>query len=281
LSPHMQEMVSKMKQEWEDTPKEVKRCLKKKMLEKLCEKINDCLSKQNVQNVNFSNIDEPRMRPLAEGQGIDVGPYGAMDKGGNRTVKERAKVTFFMKLNIARAYRECLMSKGPVSETGKQVVTCLQGIQLKKRTDYCESIQKPCSANVTTDCQKRGQQIHIAICKCKKEDERAVLDKLNQLIRQSPTGEVSLGDLIKTLGQKQDPREVIKVAKQCYTDNNADPPEALIFAEGIADSQAAQSPDSTSRPTSLQPKIDPNTLANLHDVLSFDAEDESDCLPCQ
>jgi hypothetical protein len=247
-----------------DMPDSVKNCLKKKLIEKVGAKLNECLSKRGVQNVNFSEIAES-----AEGAGISMEGHGSAGKDG-------LQASMSAKFNAVKAVDKCSQKKGGDTDNVKDLEQCLQTIKHDQKPKVCAFI-KPCEDKVTGDCKKRGQEIRTALCQCKKEKELEVAKKLKELGKAN--AKVGIQELIKTVAGDQDMQDIINQVDQCYKDNNVDEPPLLKLAIQMMSKGGSGGGGAGAR-MSAKLSVNGSTCVIMADMMTLDANDKSECEPC-
>jgi hypothetical protein len=239
-------------------PDSVKKCLKDKLIEKIGDKLNECLTKKGVTNVNIKDIIKS-----AQGAGISMDGSASAEKDG-------IHAAISAKFNLVKAVDKCSQTKGGPSSV-KPLEQCLQKLKDDDKPKICAFI-KPCEDAVSADCKKRGQELRKALCECKKEKEAEISGKLRTLGAQDKVG---LDDLIKSVAGDQDMGGIIKDVDQCYKDNNEPEPPMIKMAIAMFSGGATPPPKFKQAMS-----INGTTCIVMADMLQIDADDKTECEPC-
>jgi len=249
-------------------PEPVKKCLKDKLLAVVGDKFNECLSKKGVKNVNLTEIANSLH---AQGE-ENVAEHGK-DKLNEIHQMISAKIA------VAKSLSACADEKfsGDTAKV-KPLEQCIHDNKKSIKPRICADL-KPCISNVSADCQKRGQEVHKAICECKKEKEAEIATKLAPLGKQD---KVSIKDIIHTVLDDQQIQDIVKQVDACYTENNEQEPEILklVLAVFTNNSTSTASPSSNSTGP-LHFEITGKDIQVATDSLQLAASDASECEACQ
>jgi len=242
-----------------EMPEAVKQCLKKRLLEKVGAKLNECLQKKAVGNVNISQI----------AAGLEAAGMGASAHGDGHAEGGLQEV-LLAKLAIVKSVDKCSVDKYD-SDTSKvkPLEQCLQDVKTSLKPRICTDL-KPCDSKVTPDCLKRGQDLHKAICQCKQEKEKEIAGKLAELGKQP---KVSIQDLIHTIVTDEEIASISKDIDDCYTDNNEQEPPMVKLAIAMMSGGGDGKLNATMTVEGRQVIIG-------SDMLNLAANDAAECEPC-
>jgi len=234
----------------------VKKCLKDKVVGKLGEKLNECLTKKGFANVNIVEVIK-----AVQAAGISLEGHG----------KDDLSAVLSSKYNLVKAVDKCSQKKGG-TDAVKPLEQCAHKVTAEAKPKICAFI-KSCEDAVSADCKKRGQEIRKALCQCKKEKEADVAGKLRTLA--TGKDKVGLNDLIGTVAENQDIKTIIGDVVQCYKDNNEDiPPQLKVVMKFVA------SGGTSNAKMAAALSVNGSTCIVMADMLQIDAEDQSECEPC-
>jgi len=234
----------------------VKKCLKDKLIVKLGAKLNECMTKKGITNVNIVEVIK-----AVQASGISIEGHG----------KDDLSAVVSTKYNLVKAVDKCSQKKGG-TDAVKPLEQCAHKVTAEAKPKICAFI-KPCEDAVTADCKKRGQEIRKALCQCKKEKEADVAGKLRTLA--TGKDKVGLNDLIGTVAENQDIKTIIGDVVQCYKDNNEEiPPQLKVVMKFVA------SGGSSNAKMAAALSVNGSTCIIMADMLQIDADDPSECEPC-
>jgi len=233
-------------------PEAVKQCLKRKMMTKIGAKLNECLAKRNVRNVDWAAFSDS----AEAGMG---GAGGDMQKG------------MMAVFNAVKAVDKCCQAKkGGDTNAVHPLEQCLQQTKQGIHPKVCAAL-KPCEDKVSPPCKSRGQEIRKALCLCKKEKEAEISGKL-KVLGQQP--KVSFKDLINTVADDQEINDIMADVDQCYQETNT--PEPAMLKLGMAMMRNGGGGGGMGAAMS----INGSTCIIMSDMLALDANDKSECENC-
>jgi len=154
--------------------------------------------------------------------------------------------------------------KGGDTNAVKPLEQCLHNNQKSIRPLVCAAL-KPCEAKVSATCKTRGQEIHKALCLCKKDHELAVAGKLKALGQHQ---KVSIPELIKTVADEKEIHEFMSVVGRCFHEHHERLPHILQHMMHAGGARKGG------------PAINGKSLIIMSDLLALDAYDKSDCEKC-
>jgi len=245
-------------------------------LDKIGGKLNECLTKKGVKDINTTEILDSM-----HAHGRDENTEQEKEEEGFEKVHKMISA----KIAIAKGVTACATEKFSGDTTKvKPLEQCLHDNKKSLKPKICAAL-KPCIGNVSADCQKRGEEVHKAICECKKEKEAEIATKLATLGKQD---KVSIKELVQTVLGDKVIDEIITQVDACYKDNNEEEPAVLklILATFGGNSTSppvtTAAPDSSSNSTSIAHfQVDGKEIQVMSDMLSLGASDTSECEPCQ
>jgi len=244
-----------------DMPKAVKECLKKKLIEKVGAKLNDCLSKKGVRNVNFTALADSF-------SGAGFGMEGHGGDGAKEGLQSSMKAQF----TAVKAVDKCAQKKGGDTNSVKPLEQCLYNIKKEQRPKIC-ALTKPCEDKVTGECKKRGQELKKALCQCKQEKESEIAKKL-RVLGQSQK-KVGIQDLMKTVADDLDMQDMMKQVDICYDESNEPEPPILKLAMKLLSGGGRGG-----GPFNAAMSVSGSQVVIMADMMTLDAEDDSQCQPC-
>jgi hypothetical protein len=248
-------------------PDTVKQCLKKKLVEKIGTKLNECLSKKGVQHVNFSAIADS-----VQGAGLGMEGHGGAGKDG-------LHAGMAAKFNAVKAVDKCAQKKGGDTNSVKPLEQCLHNIKKDAKPEICKFI-KPCEDKVSGDCKKRGREITKALCECKKEKESEISKKLRDLGQnaQKDNKKVGIQELIKAVADDQDMQDMMKQVDACYTEADEPEPPIVKLAMQLLAGKGGSGGGSSKMSAALS--VSASTCIIMADMMELEANDKSECENC-
>jgi len=235
-------------------PESVKKCIKQKMMAKIGAKLNECLAKRNVRNVDWQAFSDS----AESGMGA-VGGSGDMQKG---------MMAIF---NAVKGVDKCCQAKkGGDTNAVHPLEQCLQDTKKGIKPKICAAL-KPCEDKVSPPCKSRGQEIRKALCLCKKEKEQDIAGKL-KVLGQQP--KVSFKDLINTVADDQEVNNIMADVDQCYQEQNEPEPAMLKLAMAMMRNGGGGGGMGAAM------SINGSTCIIMSDMLTLDANDKSECDNC-
>jgi len=249
-----------------DMPQVVKDCLKHKLMDKIGEKMNPCLSKKGIKNFNFSAMAD-----------MATGPGGFdMEGEGGGDAKAGFEGAMKAKFNAVKAVDKCAQKKGGDTNSVADLEKCLQKIKSDSKPAMC-AVVKPCEAKVTTgDCKKRGEALAKALCQCKKEQEAEIAKKLKALGQSKP--KVGIQELVKTVANDQEVGDMMQQVEQCYQQNNVEEPTMLKMAAAMLGKGGASSSQGAALAAAFS--VNGSTVVIMGDMMALDAADDTECKDC-
>jgi len=244
-----------------DMPPKVKDCIKKKLVEKIGGKLNECLDKKHIQRVNFTELAED-----AEGAGL------SMEEGSSG--KDGLQASMGAKFNAVKAVDKCATKKGS-TDAVKPLEQCLQKIKHDQKPKVCAFV-KSCEDQVSGPCKKRGQEIRKGLCECKKEKEVVVAKKLKDLGQSNK--KVGLQDLMKTISEDIDVQDMMNQVELCYTETGE--PEPPLLKAAMAIMGRGGNGGGAGAALSAKMSISGQQVYLMGDMMELDANDKSECDNC-
>jgi len=210
-------MGGQLKKQWDNQPEAVKECIKKSFKTAMLEKLNECLAKNGVKQIQPSESDDH-------------------DVFGDRNQADADSMAKIL-IGVLTAVKTCQKNH---NDKTKQVLQCIEPIKDKIKADVCKRVGD-CKAEVkiSGECKKRGEDIKQAVCKCKVDKLKEARTKIEAL--QKKDGDVTMDDLKDVHGGMggggggQDGMGGMDLDKvqQCYKDNNANPPAILSIVQNM------------------------------------------------
>jgi len=257
-----------------EMPASVKECVKRKVTAKINQKVNECLSKRGIKNVNLTEFayEHDGSAQLDQHHPANNGSGG---KGGIQMMMKA-------KFNVVKAVDKCCQQKGGDTNSVKPLEQCLQNVKHDERPQMCAKV-KPCQDKVSKPCQKRGEDVREALCLCKKEKESDTSNKMRALAQSQKT--VSMGDLMKTMADQQDMNEILTDVENCYAENHESEPIALklfkMMSSGGFQGRAGNGGFGGAGGGGGPGSVNASTVIIMSDMLQLDAQDQTECKPCQ
>jgi len=262
-------ITNEIKAEWASIPPLVKQCIKQRVGEKMGAQLNQCLASKNVLNFNVTeflsqqdNVDNPLESLVTE---ISDGTNGTQ-------MSPEMKKLFTAMINTVRSVRLCNESAGDASAS--KVDQCIKSRCSSMKKDYCQGVIA-CAGSEKSDCQTRGEAIYTALCQCKAESIRKLVDILDSVRTQK---NLTLADLIKAVSQGQDISGYLTAIRQCYQDNNEKVPQMIAIATTYTNNMSQQS-DGNGNGLKHDVIVDPAILNTIRDFLALQCDDE-ECKVC-
>jgi len=261
--PETKNVTSALKEHWDKVPEPVKKCLKEKFLEKVGEKFNECLSKKGIKNINLTAIAN------------SLHSLGGDEFDGEHAMALHEAIN--AKITVAKGVATCAKDKfGDDPAKVKPLEQCLHDNKKSLKPKICAEL-KPCISNLSADCEKRGQEVHKAICECKKEKETEVAGKLATLGKQD---KVSIKEIVRTILDDQEISDALKQVEACFSDNNEpEPPILKLVVAAFSNNSTSTANSNSTGPAALE--ISGKEVTILSDSIQLDASDASECEPCQ
>jgi len=246
-------LSSQVVQQWENQPQAVKDCIKKDFKTATLTKLNECLDKKGVKQIQVPEMDDH-----------DV--FGEQIKGD---VEKFFKNLIAIKL----ALKKCQKDKG--DDVRRKILDCMQPIKDKAKAEVCKLIDT-CKSGVSDACRARGKEIKDAVCKCTTDALVVAKGKVEDLQKKNADVELDFNDLKDLHGDEFGPmgKPDFDKLEKCYNDSNTPLPPFFSTAKSLAQGTG---PIGILKQT--KPKVTQAQLQEIHDSLEERIKNP-DCVGC-